>query len=62
MGNKFIRRLFKSNIQRAVQDGLDTVAALKQVMNRVHGERHRSRQETCHLINSLPMVYCDYTF
>ena len=31
-------------------------------MNRVHGERARSRQETCHLINSLPIVYCNCTF
>ena len=31
-------------------------------MNRVYGERVRSRQETSHLINSLPIVYCDHAF
>ncbi len=31
-------------------------------MTQVHGQRCRSRQETSHLINSLPFVWCDHSF
>ena len=49
------------NLERVVQEGRGVVTALKRVMNKVQGEQARSRQETCHLIDSKPLVNCNYS-
>lgn len=40
----------------------ETQSILRRVMGKVLGERPISRQETCHLINKLPIVKCSHDF
>ena len=40
----------------------DVNSILKKVMFRLLGQRQISRQETCHLINNLPLVRCSHQF
>jgi hypothetical protein len=54
------RRLLFSCLSRVSQDGSDTAVILKRLMTKVHGERVRSKQETCHLMNSLPLIHCSH--
>jgi Helitron helicase-like domain at N-terminus/PIF1-like helicase len=56
------RRHFSAMLRQAAFDQSDTVQVLKRFMTRLHGERTRSQQETCHLLYSLPLVYSDHSF
>ena len=54
----FIRNVVTKNLD----DGQTALQTIKKVMNRLLGNRLISRQETCHLINNLPLVSCSHNF
>jgi ATP-dependent DNA helicase PIF1 len=63
--NTRTKRFFFSTLDRVIRDAGDDASTgkiLKRLMTQLHGERTRSQQETCHLLNSLPLVYCDHAF
>jgi hypothetical protein len=56
------RPLFFSTLNRVSNDGGYTLTDLKKLMRDLHGEHQRSKQEMCHLINSIPLVHCSHCF
>ena len=54
------RRLFFSTLNQISQENADTTTVLKRLMTKLMGERTRSKQETCHLMNSIPLVACSH--
>jgi len=63
-----VQKFFESEIRRINNDertanNTDSekmAVVLSRIMNRAHGTRMRSRQETCHLLNGRPLVYCSH--
>ena len=49
-------------MRNTIREGLSVQAALKRTMAKLLGERMISKQETCHLILSIPMVNCIHQF
>ena len=46
----------------SLRDNSDTRSALRRAMIRAVGERDLSAQETAHMLLSLPLVSCSYSF
>ena len=53
-----VRAIMKANYL----DASDTLTTLRKIMGKLLGSRMISKQETCHLINSLPLVSCSHRF
>ena len=54
--------LIRSVLKKTIDEGLTVQAALKRTMSKLIGERMMGKQETCHLINSIPLVSCSHNF
>ena len=54
--SKGIAAMIRKILNKTIADGLSVQAALKRAMAKLLGERMMSKQETCHLILSLPLV------
>ena len=57
-----MRYLIKRVLLKSLDDGNSALHSIKKIMSRLIGNRVISRQETCHLINSLPLVSCTHNF
>ena len=54
---KLMGKLFISSVE---QDGRSVQSFLRSSMNKLLGDRMISKQESCHLMLSLPIVYCTH--
>ena len=59
---KCIASMMRRMIRKPISDGLSAPMALQRVMEKTMGQRILSKQETNHLILSLPMVSCSHVF
>ena len=49
-------------LRKHLDQGNDVISTLRRMMSMLMGSRVISKQETCHLINSLPLVSCSHNF
>ena len=54
--------LVRSIMRANMLEGSDTLTTLRKIMGKLLGSRMISKQETCHLLNSLPLVSCSHSF
>ena len=59
---KGIAAMIRNIMRNTIREGLSVQAALKRTMAKLLDERMISKQETCHLILSIPMVNCSHQF
>ena len=52
----------RNMLRKTIADGLSIQTALKQVMGKILGQRILNKQETTHLMLSLPIVSCSHVF
>ena len=57
-----MRYLIKKVMLKSLDDGHSALHSIKKIMSRLMGNRVISRQETCHLINGLPLVSSSHNF
>jgi hypothetical protein len=56
------QRMIRNIVNKAMDDGKPVHHALQKTMSKLNGERMMSRQETAHLMQSLPLVCCSHSF
>ena len=54
--------LVRAKMKANYLDASDTLTTSRKIMGKLLGSRMISKQETCHLINSLPLVSCSHRF
>ena len=54
--------IFFGAVKAATNNDDNSPTLLNNLFKKFHGEWVRSKQETCHLINGLLLVYCDHWF
>ena len=59
---KGIAAMIRRMLQKTIDDGLSAQAALKRAMAKILGQRMMCKQETTHLMLSVPMVQCSHDF
>ena len=59
---KGIAAMMRNTLRKTIADGLSVQTALKRVMGKTLGQRMLSKQQTTHLMLSLPMVSCSHVF
>ena len=61
--NNQTRSFYYSAMNQATNNGQETNArrVLNKLMSTLAGTRSRGKEETCHLIDSSPLVYCSHT-